>query len=117
MMLRNKRIAGLLSVILFLALTGCRQRELEISNGQLEIGWNKSAKGWEVNRVKIRAGEKWKDVGIPSGEYTYLYTAQKPDSTLTVFKAATGVVFPEPIYRYQKRGWAEATNPVALNTA
>lgn len=103
--------------MLLLALTCCQQKELEIANDQLEIGWTKSGKGWEVDRVKIKAGDEWKEVGIPSGEYTYLYSAQAPDSALTVFKTATGVVFPEPIYRYQKRGWAEATSPVALNTA
>lgn len=62
--------------MLLLALTCCQQKELEIANDQLEIGWTKSGKGWEVDRVKIKAGDEWKEVGIPSGEYTYLYSAQ-----------------------------------------
>lgn len=61
--------------------------------------------------------DHWRSVGTPSGEHTFLYSSGKPDSTLTVFKTSTGVVFPEPIYRYQKKGWAEATHPVTLNTA
>lgn len=113
----KKYTAPLLVAILSWVLVGCQDTSLEIASDQAMISWQKADEGWKIAQVQVKDGDQWKAVGIPSGEYTLLYSEGKPDSTLTVFKTATGVVFPEPVYRYQKKGWAEATNPVTLNTA
>jgi len=102
---------------LLIAVSSCQQSALKLSNDQTVLSWKKEEKGWGIHEVKIKVGETWKNVGVPSGEYTLLYSEGKPDSTQAFFKTTTGVVFPEPVYRYQKKGWAESTQPVALNTA
>ena len=102
---------------LCLSMIACEKESLLLSGDQTKIVWKKSNEGWKTESVDIKVGDEWKSVGTPSGEYTFLYSAGKPDTTLTVFKTSTGVVFPESIYKYQKKGWAEATHPVTLNTA
>lgn len=112
---RNPRVLLIGALSLFLA--ACQDSSLEISSTQTKISWSKNDGLWKVESITARANGDWKSVGTPSGEQTFLYSPGKPDSTLTVFKTSTGVAFPEPIYRYQKKGWAEATHPVTLNTA
>ena len=102
---------------LCLSMIACEKESLLLSGDQTKIVWKKSNEGWKTESVDIKVGDEWESVGTPSGEYTFLYSAGKPDTTLTVFKTSTGVVFPESIYKYQKKGWAEATHPVTLNTA
>src|SRR5690606_9348161 len=103
------------SCILFAA--GCGQRAIELKNDQTKIVWTQAEAGWKIQNVAVRADGQWRNAGVPSGEYTLLYSKDKPDSTLTVFKASTGNVFPGEEYYYQKKGWEEATHPVTLNKA
>lgn len=111
------RIAtALLSATILLSMTQC-QTAPEISNDAVGISWHDTDEGWKIADVRISKGQSWKSVGVPSGEHTFLYSAEKPDSTLTVFKASTGDVFPGASYHYQKKGWEEATHPVTLNNA
>lgn len=98
-------------------LATCGDSTLQISNDQTRVTWKKSDKGWKIDALAILENEKWTSVGVPSGEYTLLYSHDKPDSTSTIFKTITGVVFPEPSYHYQQKFWAESTMPVSLNTA
>lgn len=100
-----------------LLFVGCQDQNLELSGDRTKVSWKKTDGVWKAESISIKATDKWTKIGTPSGEYTFLYSQNKPDSTLTTFKTSTGVVFPEPIYKYQKKGWAEATHPVTLNTA
>ena len=114
----DRYFPGLLIFTVWFFLAGCKDNTAEISSERVRIAWKEKDGLWKTTAVSVRIDDYWKDVGTPSGEYAFLYSAGKPDdSTLTVFKTSTGVAFPEPEYRYQKKGWAEATNPVTLNTA
>jgi hypothetical protein len=114
-MIFKRRITPVAFAVLCFNLTQCSDTALDISSDRTKISWKKTDDKWKAESVSVKIGDQWKQVGTPSGEYTFLYSAGKPDSALTVFKASTGVVFPEPIYKYQKKGWAEATHPVTLN--
>ncbi|MBA4053630.1 MAG: glycerophosphoryl diester phosphodiesterase, partial [Marivirga sp.] len=104
-------------IILFSLFGGCETPEPTIDNGSLKLGWTHSNDGWKIKELKVKEGENWKDAGRPSGEYTLLFSAGKPDSTVTLFKTNTGLKFPEAIYRYQQDFFKSATQPVSLNTA
>lgn len=89
---------------------------LALTNSALQIRWQQTAAGWRVTQVAVKKGNTWLTMPQPSGEYTVLYTAQKPDATPdTTFQTITGVTFPEPNYIYQKDKWKEVISPVALN--
>ena len=103
--------------LIIVVLSSCRQSAMKLSGEQTTISWKKGEQGWLINDVKVKKNQQWNTVGTPSGEYTLLYSEGKPDSTQFFFKTTTGVTFPEPVYRYQKKGWAESTQPVALNMA
>jgi hypothetical protein len=91
---------------------------LGLSNDQVRIGWKKTSKGWEISQLSVRKGQQWIEAANPTGENTLLYSAEMPKKTPdTTFQTITGVSFPESIYRYQTRQWAESTNPISLNTA
>lgn len=110
----------LLSILLpvcMLGLQGCQKSALEIGNDTTGLSWRKSDAGWKIQQVSINAAGKRIEAGDGSGEHTFLYSEAKPDSTLTTFETSTGVVFPEPVYRYQKNVWEDATHPVTLNKA
>lgn len=109
-------ITALLSAAVLLSMTQCRQ-EARIGNDAVTISWHNTDDGWKISDVRIRKEQSWKSVGTPSGEYTFLYSAQKPDSALTIFKTSTGSIFPGESYYYQKQVWEEATRPVTLNNA
>ncbi|GAB3896771.1 hypothetical protein GCM10028825_43190 [Spirosoma agri] len=89
-----------------------------LTNGRIRLVWAKTARGFEEKQLQIRKGDRWQNVGIPSGETTLLYAAEKPNEKPdTTFKDRTGTVFPGEKYHYQQVQWAESTNPVSLNTA
>src|SRR5687767_15689009 len=95
----------------------CSDETSILQNDRLRIHWKKVQKGWQIESLQLKDLNNWKDVRIPSGEYTFLYSADKPDTSSVIIKTNTGVVFPESIYRYQTGFWKEATNAIALNRA
>lgn len=103
-------------IFLSVGLIGCG-KETKLENDQLQISWSKDSEGWRIDALNIGRDGKWQAVGHSSGEYTLLFSENKPDSTSTPFKTITGVSFPEPIYKYQIDHWLRSTSPVALNTA
>jgi hypothetical protein len=111
------RIVSIYFLAAALCVLGCKQREVALTNELLQLQWKQEADGWHVAAVHVRVGNAWQNVGKPDGSYTFLYSAQKPDSTPTLFSTNTGVQFPEPVYKYQQDFWKEATSPVSLNTA
>ncbi|MGC3945814.1 MAG: glycerophosphoryl diester phosphodiesterase [Chryseolinea sp.] len=95
---------------------GCQQTP-SLQNDQLKISWKKEDGGWAVSSLEVNGSGNWKSLGVPSGKYTLLYSAEKPDSTSRIFETNTGVQFPEKTYHYQQDIWKAATEPVSLNTA
>ncbi|WP_020606985.1 hypothetical protein [Spirosoma spitsbergense] len=93
-------------------------RALSLQNERVRLVWQQTPNGWQLQRVAGRTGKNWLPLGKPSGEYTLLYTAEKPSGTPdTTFRSITGDVFPGPAYHYQQTQWADATSPVSLNKA
>ncbi len=105
------------AIALALVWAGCRKEDVQLANAELKLSWEKSGEGWKVKDLQLQAGGVWKNVGVPSGQYTLLFSEGKPDSTATIFKANTGIQFPEKVYHYQQDIWKAATEPVSLNTA
>jgi hypothetical protein len=94
----------------------CCQRPVELKNDHLQINWSND-NGWKITTITLKDDSSQRSLETPSGEYTLLYSKDKLDSTPTIFKAITGVAFPEPIYKYQIDHWKKSTSPVTLNTA
>ena len=93
-------------------------KELKLENGRVSVKWTKDQAGWKVSGVALKRGSAWVSVGRPSGEYTFLYSANKPiEKPDTSFTLNTGGSYPEKAYKTQQKSWADATNPVSLNTA
>lgn len=91
---------------------------VSLANDHVQVVWKNTSAGWVIGQVRVKTGANWQDAGIPSGEYTLLYAAEKPSSIPdTTFRDITGEVFPGPKYQYQKTQWSESTNTVSLNTA
>src|SRR6185369_364161 len=90
------------AIALALVWAGCRKEDVQLANAELKLSWEKSGEGWKVIDLQLQAGGAWKKVGVPSGQYTLLFSEGKPDSTATIFKANTGVQFPEKVYHYQQ---------------
>ncbi|MEJ1239207.1 glycerophosphoryl diester phosphodiesterase [Chryseolinea sp. T2] len=95
---------------------GC-QKTATIKNDHVKLSWEKQRDGWTVSSLEVNNSDHWKSLGVPSGKYTLLYSAEKPDSTSRIFETNTGVQFPEKAYHYQQDIWKAATEPVSLNTA
>ncbi|AXY78680.1 glycerophosphoryl diester phosphodiesterase [Paraflavitalea soli] len=89
-----------------------------LSSAAVRLQWNKSASGWQLQQLSVKKGAAWIPMTGASGEYTILFTQQKPDSIPQPIYDAAGkqVIFPEAHYRYTIPVWAEATSPVAMNT-
>lgn len=94
------------------------EQHLSLQNERVKVDWHQTTNGWQVNGVAVRKGKTWAPLGIPSGEHTLLYAANKPSTKPdTTFTSITGEVFPGPAYHYQAEQWNETTNPVSLNRA
>lgn len=89
-----------------------------LTDAQTTLAWNRDAGGWRLVRVARRTPAGEQNVGGPTGEYTFLYSAKEPDRTPAVIPwSGPGGRFPEPSYRRPTEHWANLTGPVALNTA
>jgi hypothetical protein len=108
----------LLLLLLTINLNAQNPQVLNMANSSLRLRWEKVAEGWQIKSIRVKKGQTWDDLSQPSGEYTLLYSAEKPKTEPdSVFKSITGQKFPEDIYHYQQKIWAESINPVSLNTA
>jgi hypothetical protein len=108
----------LLLFLLSINLNAQNPQVLNMANSSLRLRWEKVAEGWQIKSIRVKKGQTWVDLNQPSGEYTLLYSVDKPNTKPdSVFKSITGQKFPEDIYLYQQKIWAESINPVSLNTA
>lgn len=112
-----KILQQIMMLVLVLSVVGCRQGDVKVENEHFRVSWKETSEGWKVATLQVQINNSWKTVGKPSGQYTLLYSATKPDTTSLKVKTSTGVGFPEKIYKYQQGIWKEATSPVSLNTA
>lgn len=89
-----------------------------LTNDHLQIRWSQESEGWRVKSFAVRQGNAWNTDLSPLGDYTLLYSEEKPsEESAETFEKVTGGIFPEENYIYQKKQWRECTTGVALNTA
>ena len=114
-----KKKFSLLVFTLLIGLSAFRaDPPLQLSNSRLRLSWQNSPNGWSINSIEMNGKGKWQSVGRPSGEYTLLYSAEKPDTVPAEnFKTITGDDFPDPVYKYQVSKWKQSILPVPMNTA
>ncbi|QHT72112.1 glycerophosphoryl diester phosphodiesterase [Rhodocytophaga rosea] len=91
---------------------------MTLQNGALQVEWQKTENGYKLTKLSTSQEGKSIDMNMPSGEYTVLYSAQKPDS-LPLFDQVDEQAknFPEPIYKYIVNTWHTNLKPVPMNTA
>jgi hypothetical protein len=94
------------------------QRNVALANPALRVEWAKKGNGYRIVRVAVAEGSRATEMNLPSGEYTILYSAGKPDS-LPLFDQVDehARTFPEPIYKYITKTWQDNLRPVPMNTA
>src|SRR6187402_1809225 len=86
---------------IFLSVTITAQT-IALANRQLRIQWQQTKDGWIINDLRFFINQQWQQVARPSGEYTLLYTAEKPSDNSTMrFKTVTGKAWPDTAYHYQ----------------
>ncbi|MBN9383316.1 MAG: glycerophosphoryl diester phosphodiesterase [Chitinophagaceae bacterium] len=91
---------------------------LLLANDAVRIVWKHGPKGWHITTVEGKVRGQWVDAGVPSGEYTLLYSKDKPSETPEeTFHTSAGAPWPDTVYKYQINLWKQATSPVAMNTA
>jgi hypothetical protein len=114
--MKKHLLAFLFLMPVFSALAG--RDTLRLENNRLRIAWAKTNAGWKIARLQIFARARWLTLSNPSGEYTLLYSSEKPsDAPDRAFKTVTGTTWPDTAYRYQISAWNQAVSPVALNSA
>lgn len=88
-----------------------------LSNGQLNLEWVNSKKGYHLNKISVLDKGSWMDLSAKtSGEFSVLYAADTL-SLKEVGDITRGSEFPESIYRYIIPIWKQATSSVQLNRA
>ncbi|RZK71734.1 MAG: glycerophosphoryl diester phosphodiesterase, partial [Pedobacter sp.] len=94
-------------------------KDMVLKGSKLDLRWKKDEKGWRIASISVKDKQNWIQVPNPDGNYTLLYTAQKPDTVeLPLFdKEGRKSDFPESIYKYITSHWSQVTQSVQLNTA
>jgi hypothetical protein len=114
------RLIAFLPLVLLPGQPGAAQtgRNVALANPHLRVEWQKKGNGYRITRAAVTAGGKVTALNLPSGEYTILYSAAKPDS-LPLFGQVGehAKSFPEPIYKYIINTWHDNLKPVPMNTA
>lgn len=94
-----------------------RDKTLSLSNEHVNVEWVQTSRGWAVQKLQVKKDGRWTDAFTPSGEYTLLYSQEKPsEEPKEQFEKSTGGKFPEDNYTYQAGQWKESITEVALNT-
>lgn len=107
------RTISLFTICLLLSFT-VRAQQVSLANSEVRIQWKQTKDGWKISDLRYHN----QPVAIPSGEYTLLYSAEKPaDKAAITFQRNDGKPWPDTAYHYQINAWKQATTPVALNTA
>ncbi len=112
--------------VLAMAVLGCSApktkktaaRNVKLSGPVLHLAWEKGPGGWQLRRVQALKDGAWTEAGVPSGEYTLLYSPAKPDSTPVRIPTDAREAKPGELpFRQTRPGWVQATTPVSMNVA
>lgn len=122
MLIRNIYFAAVCSAMLFTADSFAQQTagtKATLSSSSLQLQWNKTGKGWQLQQLKLKQAGKWTALPGVSGEYMFLYSPAKPDTVPAKVYDDKGnlIDIPEAQYRYILPPWKHTLLPAALNTA
>ncbi|RZJ85645.1 MAG: glycerophosphoryl diester phosphodiesterase, partial [Chryseobacterium sp.] len=94
------------------------QTPITLENGKLKLQWTNSRQGYRLQLISLKEGKKQIALNHPLGEYTVLYTAEKPnDQPLLNLVGEKARLFPDTIYDHIYDNWKVALSAVPLNVA
>lgn len=96
-------------IALWLATHSASAQQITLQHKNLQLQWAQNSNGWYLRQI-VTNGIR---LAHPSGEYTLLYSKEKPDSTPVKIKEN----FPDAQYKYIIPLWKEITSPVQMNIA
>lgn len=91
---------------------------LTLESSELRLVWAKNTSGWTLTQAAVGRDGDWLPFGEPSGDYTVLFAAVKPEVTSAPI-VAPGIPanFPESYHKYILPRWQQALQSVPMNTA
>lgn len=118
------RFEKIFSIMLFGALFGAvsvsafAQENLSLSNGKVNILWEKQEGKWVIRLFEGKTPEGLKAFGLPSGNYSLIYDEVKPTiKPLAIVENGDSLDFPEQTFRYVKPDFLRAISAVPMNRA
>lgn len=94
------------------------QQSLQLQNKSISLQWKQTAEGFQLSQVAAWSNGRFQPLQHPSGEFTLLYSEQKPDTASLINALGTEVqAFPGPSYKYIVRTWRDNLRPVPMNAA
>lgn len=118
--MRLKRDIFLYSLfaICFIPSAVSAQENLGLKNEKLNIEWVKSGRGYIVKSIAVMDGDYSVELKEPLGEYTILYTAEKPDERPLLEEVdANAASFPDTMYGHIFDRWQTSLSAVPLHIA
>lgn len=93
------------------------QPTLLLQNKNLSLSWKQTDKGYQLTKVAAIKNGKLQTLEHPSGEFTFLYSEQTPDTASLINSLGKEVqAFPDSIYKYIVNTWRDNLRPVPMNT-
>lgn len=107
-------IAGILLVLC----SGC-SKKVGMDNGYIRIQWKETDEGYKISFFQVKEDGKWNTWGIPEGQYTFLYSSEKPGEDPVAIVQANGdmVNFPDSAFKYIVKTFKRAISEVPMNRA
>ena len=115
--MRIKKIGKgfLVPTLCYLIFSTAWAQNLQLENAQLKLQWHNEGKGYALSQLQLHGKQYDIVVPNPTGNYTVLYSKEKPDS-IPHFPDQTWLNLFKP-YTYHIKKWNEAFCPVPMNTA
>lgn len=111
-------IKGLSIVLLCCIQPVMAQQTLQLKNKNIFLKWQQTAKGFQLSQIAAWSNGKFQPLQHPSGEFTLLYSEQRPDTASLINILGKEVqAFPGSSYKYIIRTWRDNLRPVPMNTA
>lgn len=94
------------------------QPALKLANKNIVLQWKNTGNGYQLTSVATTKNGQLRSLEHPSGEFTFLYSEQYPDTASLIHSLGKEVeAFPGSIYKYIVNTWRDNLRPVPMNTA
>ncbi|HXI01516.1 MAG TPA: hypothetical protein VNI52_14705 [Sphingobacteriaceae bacterium] len=95
------------------------ESDIQLKGSNVVLSWQKGNQGWQISQARVSQKGNWVNLDAPSGEYTLLYSAAKPDTTpVNLFDPVHASKKNYTDFKYDtKKTWIQGTTPVAMNVA